>query len=214
MTTTKTNPGNFFEDFRYGQIIRHATPRTITEGDAGPLHEPLRPALRRAVLRRRSRAPSAIRRHPSTTSSCSTSSSARRCRTSRLNAIANLGYAEGRFLRPAYPGDTLSTVSEVIGLKENSNRETGTVYVRSTGSQPARRGRPRVRALGHGAKARQGGARPRSGRAQASGPRRSRGHRRSRAEARCRRLRLPRSRARRTAGATTRRASASTTWTA
>ncbi len=50
-----------------------------------------------------------------------------------LNAIANLGYAAGRFLKPAYPGDTLSTVSEVIGLKENSNKETGTVYVRSTG---------------------------------------------------------------------------------
>jgi len=50
-----------------------------------------------------------------------------------LNAIANLGYASGRFLKPAYPGDTLSTVSEVIGLKENSNKETGTVYVRSTG---------------------------------------------------------------------------------
>ena len=26
----KTNPGNFFEDFRLGQTIRHATPRTIT----------------------------------------------------------------------------------------------------------------------------------------------------------------------------------------
>jgi 2-methylfumaryl-CoA hydratase len=50
-----------------------------------------------------------------------------------LNAIANLGYANCRFLKPAYPGDTLSSVSEVIGLKENSNRETGTVYVRSTG---------------------------------------------------------------------------------
>jgi len=33
-----------------------------------------------------------------------------------------------------FPGDTLSTVSEVIGLKENSNGKTGTVYVRSTGS--------------------------------------------------------------------------------
>ncbi|HSV29980.1 MAG TPA: hypothetical protein VLL76_10490, partial [Candidatus Omnitrophota bacterium] len=30
---TKTNPGNFFEDFRLGQEIRHATPRTVTEGD-------------------------------------------------------------------------------------------------------------------------------------------------------------------------------------
>ena len=30
---TKTNPGNFFEDFRVGQMIRHATPRTVTAGD-------------------------------------------------------------------------------------------------------------------------------------------------------------------------------------
>ena len=51
-----------------------------------------------------------------------------------LNAIANLGYAECRFLKAVFPGDTLSTVSEVIGLKENSNGKTGTVYVRSVGS--------------------------------------------------------------------------------
>ena len=29
----KTNPGNFFEDFHVGDVIEHATPRTITEGD-------------------------------------------------------------------------------------------------------------------------------------------------------------------------------------
>ena len=34
MTTTKTNPGNFFEDYKFGQILTHATPRTVTEGDA------------------------------------------------------------------------------------------------------------------------------------------------------------------------------------
>ena len=50
-----------------------------------------------------------------------------------LNAVANLGYAECRFLAPVYPGDTLNAVSDVIGLKENSNGETGIVYVRSTG---------------------------------------------------------------------------------
>ena len=48
-----------------------------------------------------------------------------------LNAVANLGYADCRFLRPVYAGDTLSTTSEVIGLKENSNGKTGIVYVRS-----------------------------------------------------------------------------------
>jgi 2-methylfumaryl-CoA hydratase len=50
-----------------------------------------------------------------------------------LNAVANLGYAACRFLQPVYPGDTLTAVSEIIGLKENTNRKTGIVYVRSTG---------------------------------------------------------------------------------
>ncbi|HRO51308.1 MAG TPA: hypothetical protein PLW75_14300, partial [Hyphomicrobium sp.] len=30
---SKTNPGNFFEDYSVGQILNHATPRTLTEGD-------------------------------------------------------------------------------------------------------------------------------------------------------------------------------------
>jgi 2-methylfumaryl-CoA hydratase len=50
-----------------------------------------------------------------------------------LNAVANLGYAEGLFLKALYPGDTVTATSEVIGLKENSNRKTGVVYVRTTG---------------------------------------------------------------------------------
>ncbi|QDL93570.1 MaoC family dehydratase [Paroceanicella profunda] len=50
-----------------------------------------------------------------------------------LNAVANLGYAEGRFLAPVWPGDTLATSSEVIGLKQNSNGKSGVVWVRSTG---------------------------------------------------------------------------------
>jgi 2-methylfumaryl-CoA hydratase len=47
--------------------------------------------------------------------------------------VANLGYADCRFLKAVYPGDTLNAVSEVIGLKENSNKKTGIVYVRSRG---------------------------------------------------------------------------------
>src|SRR5689334_14108415 len=50
-----------------------------------------------------------------------------------LNAVANLGYAECRFHRPVFHGDTLEADSKVIGLRENSNRETGTVWVRTTG---------------------------------------------------------------------------------
>jgi len=50
-----------------------------------------------------------------------------------LNAVANLGYAAGRFSGPVYPGDTLRAVSSVIGLKENSNAKTGVVYVHTVG---------------------------------------------------------------------------------
>ena len=50
-----------------------------------------------------------------------------------LNAIANLGYAEVSFPNPVFVGDTVNLVTEVIGLKENSNGKSGVVYVRSIG---------------------------------------------------------------------------------
>tara|TARA_B100000524_G_scaffold289746_1_gene164661 strand:- start:7 stop:1038 length:1032 start_codon:yes stop_codon:yes gene_type:complete len=50
-----------------------------------------------------------------------------------LNAIANLGYAGVKFLKPVFIGDTVSAESKIIGLKENSNGKTGTVYVESVG---------------------------------------------------------------------------------
>ena len=34
MHSKQPGRGNFFEDFTLGQVIQHATPRTITEGDA------------------------------------------------------------------------------------------------------------------------------------------------------------------------------------
>jgi 2-methylfumaryl-CoA hydratase len=132
MTSTKTNPGNFFEDFRFGQEIKHATPRTVTVGDVA-LYTSLygtrfavqsSDAFANAIGYPRAPLDDLLTFHVvfgKTTPDIS------------LNAIANLGYANCRFLKPVYPGDTLSSVSEIIGVKENSNRETGTVYVRSTG---------------------------------------------------------------------------------
>ncbi len=132
MTSTKTNPGNFFEDFRFGQEIKHATPRTVTVGDVA-LYTSLygtrfavqsSDAFAKAIGYPRAPLDDLLTFHVvfgKTTPDIS------------LNAIANLGYANCRFLKPVYPGDTLSSVSEIIGVKENSNRETGTVYVRSTG---------------------------------------------------------------------------------
>ncbi len=45
------------------------------------------------------------------------------------NALANLGYADCRFLRAVFVGDTIRCESEIVGLKQNSNGKTGVVYV-------------------------------------------------------------------------------------
>lgn len=128
----KSNPGQFFEDFRIGQLLRHATPRTVTDGDVA-LYTSLtgsRYALYSADTFAQALSLPAAPVDPllvfhvvfgKTVPDIS------------LNAVANLGYADGRFLAAVAPGDTLTASSEVIGLKENSNRRTGVVHVRTTG---------------------------------------------------------------------------------
>jgi 2-methylfumaryl-CoA hydratase len=128
----KTNPGNFFEDFRFGQVIRHATPRTVTVGDASlymSLYGPRFVVQSSDAFAREIGYPQA----PLDDMLVFHVVFGKTVPDISLNAVANLGYAECRFVAAVYAGDTLSSVSEVIGLKENSNRETGTVYVRSTG---------------------------------------------------------------------------------
>ncbi len=131
-TPSKTNAGHFFEDFRLGQKIRHATPRTVTLGDVA-LYNGLFGArfaaqssdeFARAIGYPRSPIDDLLVFHIVFGKTVPDIS---------LNAVANLGYADCRFLAPVYPGDTLRAESEVIGLKENSNRKTGIVYVRSRG---------------------------------------------------------------------------------
>ncbi|HEU5082471.1 MAG TPA: MaoC family dehydratase [Acidimicrobiales bacterium] len=128
---TKTNPGNFFEDFTLGQVLEHATPRTVTSGDR---------ALYTALYPTRFALPSS----DEFAAACGLSPApveeligfhiafGKTVPDVSLNAVANLGYAELRFHQPVRPGDTLRTRSEVIGLKQNSNGKTGVVYVRST----------------------------------------------------------------------------------
>ncbi|MFT3728084.1 MAG: MaoC family dehydratase [Terricaulis sp.] len=129
---SKSNPGRFFEDFRVGEVIAHATPRTLTEADAalnialtgsryvlfcadtfaqdcGLPQAPIDPLLVFHIVFGKS------------------------VPDISLNAVANLGYAEGKFLMKVYPGDTLSSSSEVLGVKQNSNGKTGVVTVRTTG---------------------------------------------------------------------------------
>jgi len=128
----KTNTGRFFEDFRLGERIRHATPRTVTEGDRALVTAlyPTRFALHSSDAFARA---CGLPRSPLDEMAAFHIVFGKTVPDISLNAVANLGYAEGRFLRPVYPGDTLAAVSEVIGLRENSNRRTGIVWVRTTG---------------------------------------------------------------------------------
>ncbi len=130
---TKTNASNFFEDFSLGQKIVHATPRTVTAGDQA-LHTALYGS--RFAVQSSDEFAKAIGypRSPLDDLLVFNIVFGKTVPDISLNAIANLGYAECVFLKAVYPGDTLSAQSEVIGLKENSNGKTGTVYVRSRGA--------------------------------------------------------------------------------
>jgi 2-methylfumaryl-CoA hydratase len=128
----KSNPGNYFEDFHVGMEIIHATPQTLTEGDI---------ALYRAMTGNRYAQYSSAEfaKAAGFPGLCIDPLHAfhvvfgKSVPDISLNAVANLGYADGRFFLPVMPGDTLNTVSEVIGIKENSNGKTGVVWVRTTG---------------------------------------------------------------------------------
>ena len=132
MSESKARVGNFFEDFAVGQLLTHATPRTLTAGDVALYNGLYGPrfavqssdAFARAIGYRQAPVDDLLVFHTVFGKTVPDIS---------LNAVANLGYAEGRFVRPVYPGDTLSAVSEVIGVRENSSRASGVVYVRTTG---------------------------------------------------------------------------------
>jgi 2-methylfumaryl-CoA hydratase len=129
---SKTEAGNFFEDFKVGQEIRHATPRTLTEADA---------ALNVALYGSRFAVNSSdefargigLPRAPLDDMLVFHVVIGKTVADISVNAVANLGYAEFRWGVLVYPGDTLSVSSKVLGLRENSNRTSGVVWVRSTG---------------------------------------------------------------------------------
>jgi len=128
----KTSAGRFFEDYRIGEVMAHAVPRTVSGGERALYHAlyPARGAIHSSdEFARACGLPAApvddlIAFHLVFGKTVPDIS---------LNAVANLGYAEGRWLAPVWPGNTLRAESTVIGLKENSNGKSGVVWVRTRG---------------------------------------------------------------------------------
>ena len=122
--------GYFFEDYAVGRRFHHATPRTLNDADASlyigltgarhPVHcsEPLAREM-------------GHRARPLDDLLVFNVAFGKTVPDVSYNAIANLGYADVRFLAPVYGADTLSCESVVLGLKENSDGKSGVVYVRS-----------------------------------------------------------------------------------
>ena len=130
---SKTNKGRFFEDYTVGEVIEHAVPRTVSGGERA-LYHMLYPARH------------ALHSSDAFAQSCGLNASpiddlvafhivfGKSVPDISLNAVANLGYAEARWITPVWPGDTIRSTSEVIGLKQNSNGKSGVVWVRTKGT--------------------------------------------------------------------------------
>jgi 2-methylfumaryl-CoA hydratase len=129
--SSKISAGRYFEDFILNEVIQHATPRTLTAGDCAlyialtgernPLHcsEPFAQSLGYKTM-------------PIDDLLAFHIAFGKTVPDISVNAVANLGYADVRFIQPVFVGDTLSTSSQVIGLRQNSSNKSGVVYVRST----------------------------------------------------------------------------------
>ncbi len=129
--SNKVSAGRFFEDFILNEVIQHATPRTISAGDCAlyiglygsrnPAHcsEPFAQSL-------------GYKATPVDDLLAFHIAFGKTVPDISVNAVANLGYADVRFLQPVLVGDTLSTSSQVIGLRQNSSGKSGVIWVRST----------------------------------------------------------------------------------
>lgn len=129
---TKTNAGRFFEDYAVGDVLHHAVPRTVSGGERA-LYHALYPARHALYSSDAFAQQSGLPASPIDDLIAFHMVFGKTVPDVSLNAVANLGYGEGRWLLPVYPGDTLRSESEVIGVKQNSNGKTGVVWVRTRG---------------------------------------------------------------------------------
>ena len=128
----KNFKSRYFEDYNIGETIIHSVPRTITDGDVS-LYLATTGSRFALNYSKEFARELGFKSTPLDDILVFHIVFGRTVPDLSLNAIANLGYAGVKFLKSVYVGDTLSAESKIIGLKENSNGKTGTVYVESHG---------------------------------------------------------------------------------
>ncbi len=124
--------GNFFEDLGPGQTLVNPVPRTITPGDVAmyiALYGDRNPLYCSDEFARSL----GFERAPVASLLVFHIVFGRTVGEISLNSPGNLGYADLRFLRPVYTGDTLRAETETLGWRETSKGDTGVVWVRTTG---------------------------------------------------------------------------------
>ena len=136
MSATKTNAGYFFEDYSVGQTFRHGPLRNVGEGERA-LYQALYPTRFALSVSDPVAQFCGLPRAPLDDLIVFHKVFGATVPDISLNAVANLGYADIRWLKPVYPGDALGAVTQIIGLKENSNGKTGIVWVRTVGMNAA-----------------------------------------------------------------------------
>ena len=128
----KTGKGHFFEDYTLGEVIDHAVPRTVSGGERAMYHS-LYPARHAIHSSDEFAHCCGLRASPINDWAVFHIAFGKTVPDISLNAVANLGYAQGRWLQPVFAGDTLRSQSKIIGLRQNSSGKTGVVWVRSQG---------------------------------------------------------------------------------
>lgn len=124
--------GNFFEDLGPGQRLTNPVPRTITSGDVA-LYIALTGDRNPSRCSDEFARSLGFARAPVADMLVFHIVFGRTVGEISLNSPGNLGYADLRFPRPVFTGDTLRAETETLGWRETSKGDTGVVWVRTTG---------------------------------------------------------------------------------
>jgi acyl dehydratase len=122
--------GLYFEDFRAGQVFRHAIRRTVTEADnvffSALTHNPAALHLDEEYCRTQTEFGQRIVNSAFTLGLMVGISVGD---TTLGTTVANLGWDEVRFPKPLFHGDTLRCESEVLEIRESRSRPQNGIVV-------------------------------------------------------------------------------------